>query len=103
MEQNRGCVMDWTGLVRVRIAALLATSLAVSVGLGAAVASHAATPAPPSVAIFAVPSADYSAAQGHPVLPITSIRPAPGNGQNEWFILTSASGTSVLQEPVGGG
>ena len=86
-----------------RVAALVATALAGSVGLSLAVASHAATPTSPSIAIFAVPSSDYSAAPGSPVLPVTSIGPAAGSSQNEWFILTSASGTSVLQEPVGGG
>src|SRR5436305_14914330 len=80
---------------------------AVAAGLvcfGAAVAlSNAATPSSTTVAIFTIPSADYSEAAGHPLLPITAIRPAAGSSQNEWFILTSASGTSVLQEPVAGG
>ena len=95
--------MFGTGFVRVRVAALLAITLAGSVGLGAAVAGHAATPAAPSIAIVAVPSSFYSSAPGSPVLPITSIGPAAGNSQYERFILTSASGTKVLQEPVGGG
>ena len=95
--------MFGTGFVRVRVAALLAITLGCSVGLGAAVAGHAATPAAPSIAIVAVPSSFYSSAPGSPVLPITSIGPAAGNSQYERFILTSASGTKVLQEPVGGG
>lgn len=95
--------MTRIGRLRAWAAALLVAALAAAVGVGASVAVSAPSTSSPTIAIFTIPSGDYATAFGRPVLPITAIAPAPGSSQDEFLILTSASGTSVLREPVTGG
>ena len=83
------------GFIGMRTAVAVAVSFAALLGFAIAVAGSAsADQGGPTVAIFSVPSADYSTPLDQ-VSPMMAIQPAAGGSAYEWLILTSAIGTKA--------